>query len=122
MLGPETQNRNRDPGCQCVNISDILVCVSEPDPGLTRRNSSVWSLTPNLGGFPNITVRSSRLLAAALLALKHSGFVTAPPYLSFPAGKSTIAQQLANRLNMPNVMQTDITCEVREASQGVEGC
>ena len=30
-----------------------------------------------------------------------------------PAGKSSMAQQLASRLNMPNVLQTDIICEVR---------
>ena len=29
-----------------------------------------------------------------------------------PAGKSSMAQQLASRLNMPNVLQTDIICEV----------
>jgi cytidylate kinase len=27
------------------------------------------------------------------------------------AGKSTLAQQLASRLNMPNVLQTDAICE-----------
>ena len=29
------------------------------------------------------------------------------------AGKSTLAQQLASRLNMPNVLQTDAICEAR---------
>jgi hypothetical protein len=32
-----------------------------------------------------------------------------------PAGKSTIAQQLASRINIPNVMQTDIIYQVRPA-------
>lgn len=39
----------------------------------------------------------------------------AAPFTVMPppaAGKSTIAQQLAARLNMPNVMQTDVICEV----------
>lgn len=31
-----------------------------------------------------------------------------------PAGKSTLAQQLASRLNMPNVLQTDVLYEVRQ--------
>jgi cytidylate kinase len=29
------------------------------------------------------------------------------------AGKSTLAQQLASRINIPNVMQTDVIYEVR---------
>ena len=32
------------------------------------------------------------------------------------AGKSTLAQQLASRLNLPNVLQTDIIYEVRAGS------
>ncbi len=32
------------------------------------------------------------------------------------AGKSTLAQQLASRLNLPNVLQTDIIYEVRARS------
>jgi 2-phosphoglycerate kinase len=32
------------------------------------------------------------------------------------AGKSTIAQQLASRINIPNVMQTDVIYEVRHDS------
>jgi len=30
-----------------------------------------------------------------------------------PAGKSSLAQQLASRLNLPNVLQTDVLYEVR---------
>ncbi|GIL47897.1 hypothetical protein Vafri_4525 [Volvox africanus] len=38
-----------------------------------------------------------------------------PPNL---IGKSTIAQQLAARLNMPNVMQTDVICELMRRGRG----
>ncbi len=37
------------------------------------------------------------------------------------AGKSTIAQQLAARLNMPNVMQTDVICEVGYTGSRIPG-
>ena len=42
-----------------------------------------------------------------------------PPH-AMRTGKSTIAQQLASRLNMPNVLQTDVVCEVR--GKGVPAC
>lgn len=38
--------------------------------------------------------------------------------ICFPcAGKSTFAQQLASRLNLPNVLQTDILYEVRQSRE-----
>lgn len=38
------------------------------------------------------------------------------------AGKSTIAQQLASRINIPNVMQTDVIYEVRSQATAVHSC
>jgi hypothetical protein len=34
------------------------------------------------------------------------------------AGKSTVAQQLAARVNIPNVMQTDVLCDLLRAGEG----
>lgn len=50
--------------------------------------------------------RDSKL--ESLIPAKHAGVVL--------AGKSTLAQQLASRLNLPNVLQTDIIYEVRASS------
>lgn len=47
--------------------------------------------------------------AGALACLSDSG-ASAPATL--PAGKSSLAQQLASRLNLPNVLQTDVLYEV----------
>ena len=45
---------------------------------------------------------------------------TPPPHC--PAGKSTLAQQLASRLNLPNVLQTDVLCEVRRCPSNAIVC
>lgn len=37
-----------------------------------------------------------------------------------PAGKSSVAQQLAARINVPNVMQTDVLCDLLRAGEAAD--
>lgn len=46
-----------------------------------------------------------------------SGDLLTGNYLFLKAGKSTLAQALASRLNLPNVLQTDIIHEVQLQKQ-----
>lgn len=54
--------------------------------------------------------RTSQLLGR--LGVRHASCLRAHTLAALPAGKSSLAQQLASRLNLPNVLQTDVLYEV----------
>lgn len=62
-------------------------------------------------GMEHGTCRASASLAALHLLSLEVYALPAPRH----AGKSSLAQQLASRLNLPNVLQTDVLYEVSEA-------
>ena len=60
---------------------------------------------------------AARACACACPAAHRCCLAYAPPVLRL-AGKSSLAQQLASRLNLPNVLQTDVLYEVRKRRRG----